>query len=173
MFNSALIILYNHARMCALSVDGSIWCCVLGEAVCYVMKCSVVCVYCCVMRWSEWWLCVYNCISGVIQFCNAPVTTARSHFCTSAQRLARPPSVRRSRLHGTPSIPGFGTFPAFGRGRLKPCARSYKIIPRKQLPLTLKPLHPIPPTFLLSHLRNPTFLANSLSFHLIFSHFIQ
>ena len=53
--------------MCALSVDGSIWCCVLGEAVCYVMKCSVVCVYCgmvgCVMWWSEWWLCVYNCIN--------------------------------------------------------------------------------------------------------------
>ena len=139
MFKSVLIILYNHAHMCARVAERVTWYSVLGGTVCDVMKCSVVCVYCCVMWWSEWWLCGYNCISGVIQFCNAPVTTARSHFCTSAQRLARQPSVRRSRLHGTPSIPGFCTFPAFGRGRLKPCARSYKIIPRKRLPITLVP----------------------------------
>lgn len=132
------------------------------------------------VRVVVWWTVLYSCWNGCVlavlvqlySFVTQPLQLTSGHFCPSTQRPARPPSVRRSRLHGMPSMQGFCTFTAFGRGRLKPCARSYKIIPRKQLPLTLKLLHPIPPTLLLSPLRNPTFLANSLLFHLIYSHFI-
>lgn len=67
MFNSALIILYNHAYMCARSVERVTRYSVLGGTVCNAMKCSVVCVYCgmagCVMWLLEWWLCGYNCIN--------------------------------------------------------------------------------------------------------------
>ena len=67
MFNSALIILYNHARMCARVAGCVTWYTVLGGTVYNVLKCSVACVYCgmagCVVWLSEWWLCEYNCVS--------------------------------------------------------------------------------------------------------------
>lgn len=53
--------------MCARVAERVTWYSVLGGTVYNMMKCNVVRVYCgmtsCVMWWSEWWLCVYNCIN--------------------------------------------------------------------------------------------------------------
>ena len=108
-----------------------------------MVLCGVMYVCCgvvdCVVWLCEWRLCVYNCVSGVIQLAIGNMTNG--HFYTSAHDPAPPPSVRIFPISCTPSMPCFCYFPAFGRGRLKPHSRSRKNIPRKQLPLTLKPPH--------------------------------
>ena len=160
--------------MCARVAERVTWYSVLGGTVYNVMIYNVMCVCCGGLCYVV--VETISVLSVLVQWYSF-VTQASQLISTSYSQVihslstARP--AEKSCVPDTPSMPCFCTFTAFRRGRLKPCARFYKIIPRKQLPFTLKPLHPIPLTLLLSPLRNPTFLANSLLFHLISSHFIQ
>ena len=79
--------------MCAHVAERVTWYSVLGGTAFNVMQCSVVCVYCgmagCVM-WLWEWLCT-SCVSTVIQFCNATVTTYFHKLFTSYPQFIHSP----------------------------------------------------------------------------------